>query len=264
MTSYEEFVGQAALANVVPLIETMLADMHTPVSTYLTLREAGAPSFLFESAEANERIGRYSFVGVAPAMVVRAKGEGCEISDRSGTRTVQGTIFQAMKEQLARFTQASVPGLDGFLGGFVGYLGYDNVRHLERLPVTHLESDGDDAAFGLFTSFVRFDHREQRITIVHNVILDPARTLREQFEEGRKTVETMVLRLRRSAVPAHTFSCDLSHTPGTTDKEPFCNAVSRAKQYIHEGDIFQVVLSRRMEVAYSGDLFRCLPRAPRH
>jgi anthranilate synthase component I len=255
MTSYDEFVSLARSANVVPLIETMLADMHTPVSTYMTLREGGAPSFLLESAEPDERIGRYSFIGVAPAMIVRAKGEFCEISDHTGVRTFSGTIFQAMKEQLARFSQAPVPELEGFLGGFVGYLGYDNVRHLERLPVTHLDSDGDDAAFGLFTSFVRFDHREQKITIVQNVILEPTRTLRAQFEEGRKMVETMVLRLRRSVVPAHAFSCNLFQAVDTSDKEFFCHAVSRAKEYILEGDIFQVVLSRRMELTYSGDLF---------
>ncbi len=255
MTSYEEFASLAGSTNVVPLVETMLADLHTPVSTYMTLRDDGAPSFLFESAEPNERIGRYSFIGTAPTMIVRAKGEEYEITDRTGTNKFRGTIFQALKEQLAKFTQASVPGLDGFLGGFVGYLGYDNVRHLERLPVVHLDSDGDDAAFGLFTSFVRFDHREQRITIVHNVIRDQARTLREQFEEGRKAVETLVLRLRRSAVPARAFSCSLPHPDSFPDKESYCRAVLRAKEYIVEGDIFQVVLSRRMELTYSGDLF---------
>jgi anthranilate synthase component I len=255
MTRYEDFEAQAATANVIPLVETMLADMHTPVSTYLTLRDGTSPSFLFESAEPNERIGRYSFIGVAPAMIVRARHDGCEISDRSGTRKVPGTIFETMQEQLASFTQASVPGLEGFLGGFVGYLGYDNVRHLERLPVTHLASDGDDAAFGLFTSFVRFDHLEQRITVVHNVILDRKQTVREQFEEGRKVVETMLLRLRRSAVPAHSFSCNLDQVQAASDRVSYCEAVSRAKQYIVEGDIFQVVLSRRMELTFSGDLF---------
>ncbi len=255
MTSYEQFESLAGSANVVPLVETMLADMHTPVSTYMTLRDGGAPSFLFESAEPNERIGRYSFIGAGPDMILRAKRDGCEISDRTGTKQIPGTIFQAMNQQLEKFTQASVPGLEGFLGGFVGYLGYDTVRHLERLPVVHLESDGDDAVFGLFTSFVRFDHRDQCITIVHNVVLDPARALREQFEEGRKSVETMVLRLRRSATPARAFSCGPSEPDDASDKESFCRAVSRAKQYIREGDIFQVVLSRRIELAFAGDLF---------
>lgn len=255
MTSYEEFAYRASSANVVPLIETMLADMHTPVSTYMTLRDGGAASFLFESAEPNERVGRYSFIGTAPAMIVRARGEEYEIADRTGTKKFRGTIFDALKVQLSRLIQASVPGLDGFLGGFVGYLGYDNVRHLEHLPVVHLPSDGDDAAFGLFTSFVRFDHREQRIMIVHNVIIDQAQPLREQFDEGRKAVETMVLRLRRSAVPAQNFSCTLPPLGKDPDMEAYCRAVSRAKQYIVEGDIFQVVLSRRMELAYSGDLF---------
>jgi anthranilate synthase component I len=255
MTSFEEFLSLSGTANVVPLVETMLADMHTPVSTYMTIRDGAEASFLFESAEPNERIGRYSFIGTRPAMVVRARGEGCELTDHSGTKKIPGTIFDALQELLARFTQASVPGLEGFPGGFVGYLSYDTVRHLERLPVRHLDADGDDAAFGLFTSFVCFDHLEQRITIVHNVILDPMRAVREQFEEGRKAIEAMVLRLRRSAAPARAFSCAIPPGDGEADRSSFCAAVVRAKQYIREGDIFQVVLSRRMEMPFAGDLF---------
>ena len=255
MTSYEEFESLASSANVVPLVETMLADMHTPVSTYMTLRDGGAPSFLFESAEPNEKIGRYSFIGSGPSMILRAKGEWCEISDRTGTRKIPGTIFESMQAQLTKFTQAPIPGLEGFLGGFVGYLGYDTVRHLERLPLTHSDADGDEAVFGLFTSFVRFDHREQRIIIVHNVMLDQARGLREQFEEGRKAVEAMVLRLRRTTVPARAFSCTIPDHDDAPDKAAFCAAVARAKQYIVEGDIFQVVLSRRIELVFGGDLF---------
>jgi anthranilate synthase component 1 len=255
MTSYEDFRSLADSANVVPLVETMFADMHTPVSTYMMLRDGGVPSFLFESAEPNERIGRYSFIGTRPAMILRERGGGCEISDHAGVRRMRGTIFDALREQLDRLTQAPLPDLEGFPGGFVGYLGYDTVRHLERLPVHHLDGDGDDAAFGLFTSFVCFDHLEQRITVVHNVILDPSRTVREQYEEGRKAIEALMLRLRRMPAPAHGFTCTFPSGNGEADRDSFCRAVERAKQYIHEGDIFQVVLSRRMELSFAGDLF---------
>jgi anthranilate synthase component 1 len=255
MTSYEEFVSRAGSANVVPLTEDLLADMHTPVSAYLTLRDARSPSFLFESAEPNERIGRYSFIGSDAELMVRGKGSECEISDRRGTTSFRGTAFEALEELLRRYRPAPVPGLEGFLGGFVGYLGYEMVRFLERLPVVHDTLQGDDAIFGLFTSFVRFDHREQRIMIVHNVVLDPGRPLREQYDEGRKAVEAMVLKLRRTAVATHGFSCSVREDETAADREQFCRSVARAKEYIVEGDIFQVVLSRRTELPFAGDLF---------
>lgn len=252
--TFEEFERLSRKANVVPLSRSMLADLHTPVSTYLTLRDGSKGSFLFESVEPNEKVGRHSFVGVGPTLIVRARGSNVEVSGNgfSGARN----IFEAAASIMARYRSAEDGGLKGFAGGLVGYIGYNNVSHLERvpLPVPRLEEE-DDAILALFPTIVRFDHSEQAITIVHNVLVDPSRPLRDQYDEGRKIIETVELRLRRSAVANQSFALDRSATTLTDDRDRFCSAVVRAKEHIVEGDIFQVVLSRRTQVKFTGDPF---------
>ena len=269
MIPFEEFENLAKAYNVIPLVRTMMADMHTPVSTYLTMREGASASFLFESVEPNEKIGRHSFIGINPSMTVKAKGKTVEVREGSVSRSCTGNIFDALGELESRFHQAPTPSaydlaegraaiasMMGFLGGFVGYLGYNNVRHLEKLPLPEPGPyDGDDAAFGMFDSLIRFDHRRQMITIVHNVIVDPHKTIRQQYEEARKIIDTLELRLRKTAVATYTFACDTSRVDDGMDRHLYCKGVLRAKEYIVEGDIFQVVLSRKIRLQYSGDLF---------
>jgi anthranilate synthase component I len=250
-----EFEGLAQSANVIPLTRSLVADLHTPVSTYLALREGTSASFLFESVEQNEKVGRYSFIGLHPVDILRAR-------DRSGARALHhsippGTnIFDASASLLSGYRCAAADGLHGFTGGLVGYIGYPNVSHLERIPYNPPgPDDEDDAILGLFPTVVRFDHRNQVMTLIHNVLVDPSRPLREQYEEGRKILETIDLRLRRAVMPSHNFACTLPTSVDGPDRERFLASVNKAKEHIVNGDIFQVVLSRRVSVPFSGDPF---------
>jgi anthranilate synthase component I len=269
MITFDEFTSLTQSYNVIPMVKTMLADLHTPVSTYLTLREEGVRSFLFETVERDERLGRYSFVGVDPVLSIRERNGRTVHVVGGRTIPVDGSIFTALAESTAAYQQAPLlenatpesrfiapPAHPGFTGGFVGYLGYNAVQHLERIPMPDSEPDTfDESSFDLFTSLVRFDHMRQSVTVIHNVIVEPGRSLREQYEAGRKAVETLELRLRRMPVAAHHITCDIAGLEEFIDEEAFCRGVERAKQYIYEGDIFQVVLSRRMRMKYTGDLF---------
>ncbi|HTY59366.1 MAG TPA: anthranilate synthase component I [Bacteroidota bacterium] len=256
MISLEEFRKLASAANVIPLVRSRLADLHTPVSAYLALREQGKGSFLFESVERDEKIGRFSFVGVDPLVMIRARQGGVEISGRGGNRTAPGSIFDALAAESGRFRQAEVPGLDGFLGGFVGYIGYGAVARLEKLSLRAPGGGGEDEAmFGLFGSLLRFDHRRQIVLLVHNVLLDGSRSPEEAYREGRKALEAMELKFLRPVPSTRPFACDVSTPEESIDREGYCRAVTRAKEYITEGDIFQVVLSRRVSFPYTGDLF---------
>ena len=206
--------------------------------------------------ESNEKVGRYSFIGLNPLKTIRAHGQKVTIKDGTRSSEQAGNIFTTLHEMSPEYRQAAPETPDGFLGGFVGYIGYDNVRHLEQLPLNGSNSTGeDDAIVGLFTSIIRFDHRLHLMTIIHNVIVDQGRPLQDQYEQGRKSVELLELRLRRSAMATQNFRCDLSGLRETPDRATYCESVSRAKQYIFEGDIFQVVLSRKVQLPYSGDLF---------
>src|SRR5512143_1660797 len=175
MLSFEEFRKLSAAYNVLPFVETLITDLHTPVSTYLALREPGKPSFLFESVERDERVGRFSFVGVGSETTPRQGAGGVMVVEGGRSRTIAGNIFDALAAFTSRFHQAPVPadpempgpgGGDrsyvGLAGGFVGYLGYPAVRHLERVPLPPDEPGScDESRFDLFPGIVRFDHRRQ-------------------------------------------------------------------------------------------------------
>lgn len=256
MISFKQFEQSAKTHNVIPMHNVMLADLHTPVSTYLTVREPDAASFLFESGESSQKLGRFSFVGIAPVLLVRAKGTTVEVNESGKTTTFSGSVFDTLADLAGRYRQAPLHDFDGFVGGFVGYIGYDCVRHLEHLHLREPEpGDPDDALLGLFTTIIRLDHRKKLLSLVLNVIIDPTRDLREQYEHGKKKLEVLELKLRNSIVTPNSFHSNVSLVPAGDDKASFCEAVRRAKEYIVEGDIFQVVLSRKTELQFSGDPF---------
>jgi anthranilate synthase component I len=206
MVSLEEFTALASRANVIPLTRRIVADIHTPVSIYLAMREGN--SFLFESVEPNEKIGRYSFVGVNPVAILRARGKQTELRTATETTMSNETIFDAASRLLSGYRYAEVDGLSGFTGGLVGYIGYPNVSHLENIPYHEAGiDDEDDAVLGLFPTLVRFDHRDQVITIIHCVLLSEERPIREQYEAGRQTLDAVELRLRRGVLAPQNFAC---------------------------------------------------------
>jgi anthranilate synthase component 1 len=256
MLSFEDFERLSSEYNAIPMARVLLADIHTPVSAYLALRQNGIPSFLFESVEPNEKIGRFSFIGSTPTMMVTSSGGVVTVHTGGRAEILAETIPEALDRLSRAFRQAPIEGLQGLPGGFVGYMGYDVVRDLENIPLPE-EAAGmeDDARFGLFPSIVHFDHRAQVMTIVHNVLIDPARPLREQYDEGKKVVDVLELQLRRSVVPTSSFRCAPDGVEDAADRERYCDAVRRAKEHIREGDIFQVVLSRRVFRKFVGDPF---------
>jgi anthranilate synthase component 1 len=257
MINFEQFEKRATEYNVVPLVKTLLADLHTPVSTYLALRQEGSPSFLLETVERDERTGRFSFVGIDPRVTIRETSDGIMVSERGRAAKSGGDIFDVLTLFSERYKQAPDPDCgDGLIGGFVGYVGYNAVRHLERIPLPDGDSDTyDESRFDLFASIVRFDHQMQSLTLIHNVFLEDPGNLREQYADGRKVLETLELRLRRSVVGTRHFKACLDETEDLMSRREFCSAVEKAKQYVFEGDVFQVVLSRRMRLRYHGDLF---------
>src|ERR1700675_4367909 len=133
--SREEFRRLAADGNLVPVYAELAADLDTPLSAFLRLRP-GPYAFLLESVEGGEKWARYSFLGTDPLMVFTAKGKRISVRRADGTiELLPGTDpFKALRDLLAQFKPVPVPGLPRFQGGAVGFLSYDMVRHVERLP----------------------------------------------------------------------------------------------------------------------------------
>lgn len=256
MMTFAEFAALADHYNVITLTRTGLADLHTPVSAYLALRQTDAPSFLLESAEANEKIGRYSFIGVDPCLLVQARGPVVKIVRGREVEERREDIFQVLHRLSAEYRCPAGASEPGLRGGFVGYIGYDCVQHLEAIRFSPPRFDEEpDALFGLFATVVRFDHRRHRIAILHNVLVEKGQDLRRQYETARQKLETLELRLRNAVVPPGNFRCDPNAAREDLDAASFRAAVRRAQQHIREGDIFQVVLSRKTRLSYAGDPF---------
>jgi anthranilate synthase component 1 len=257
----DEFRALAAgPANLIPVTREFAADLETPVSVYLKLMESGGASFLLESVEGGEQVGRYSFVGVSPRETIALHG-------RSVTRTAGGEsvtadlapgedILHVLKAELARSVPADLPGLPRFSGGAVGYLGYDVVRFFERLPATAERVLGiPDAIFLLADTLVVFDHARHRLILLANAHIEPETAGRgadveAAYVDAIERIQRLSERLLRPlpAVPARRWGATRGNgheVASNISRERYEQNVRAAKEYIAAGDIFQVVLSQR-------------------
>jgi anthranilate synthase component 1 len=256
--SFAEFRRLARQGNVVPVYRAVVADMLSPVSAFLRVapqsgREAQrhAYSFLLESVEGGERIGRYTFFGVDPFQIVSCRGPRIITTRGLERREESGNIFEYLRHIGSRYRHVMLPGLPPFTAGAVGYLSYEAVRMLERLP-PRVESDVelDDAVFMYFSSLVAFDHVQHRLYLVANVLTDEGPgTLRSKYEAAVRSLERLERRLDRPLrlPPVRSPRGPLRVRHNMT-RPQYEAMVERTKEYIRAGDIFQGVLSQRLEV----------------
>jgi anthranilate synthase component 1 len=258
---WEAFRRLAAAGTVVPVYREILADMETPVSAFRKI-DSGNYAFLLESVEGGEQWGRYSFLGSNPSLVFQCKGRLVELLEGPVTTRDEVTTdpMEAVKAILARYRPAPVPGLPRFCGGLVGYLGYDLVRFLERLPEGAKDDLGlPDAVLLLTDTLLIFDNVAHTIKVVSNAaVREPGEAAaREAYEEAQRKIAALIAALRRPVGASR--SPRSSPRPGertsTFDREAFQQAVRRAKAYVEAGDVIQVVLSQRLAARFAADPF---------
>lgn len=259
-----EFAAQGY--NRVPLLREVLADLDTPVSTYLKLG-AGPYSYLFESVEGGEKWGRYSIIGLPCRTVFSVTGH--EVTVRNNGQLVEqrevNDPLDEVREFFNRYRSPQVAGLPRFTGGVVGYFGYDTVRYIEpRLGSTQKYDPLQTPDIMLMVSeeVVVFDNLSGRLHIITHV--DPQQA--DAWETGNARLEELVGQLRETPIVSEsTVDSGLAVTEADFSsgfsKEDFESAVERSRQYIHDGDIMQVVLSQRLSIPYSAEaskLYRAL------
>jgi anthranilate synthase component 1 len=264
MDTHTTAAGQERLR---PIVRELPADVDTPISVYLKLRGLG-PSFLLESVEGGEHLARYSMIGTQPRAILRAwRGRAVlEEEGRWSELPLAGRdVLDVLRQQLTRYAAAPQPKLPRFTGGAVGYMSYDLVRSFERLPERVPDSLSlPEAGFLICDRLVIYDH-------VKHVLLLVAHADIEAGEEGVRAAEAAIdelaARLSRplptppraaaqSPAPAEAFT-------SPTSQAQYEAAVQCAREYIAAGDIFQVVLSRRIErrtPARPFDIYRALRR----
>ena len=261
--SLEEVLEFAAAGNTIPVFRELPADLETPVSVYLKLRNGG-PSFLLESVEKGEQVGRYSFLGVRPPLTLCAQRNQLVIGGADGVELERrnGDPFEAVRSLLAERCPVEVPGLPRFSGGAVGYFGYDTVRFVERLPDTAERKLAIPDMLLLFSdNLVVFDHVQHKLLVIANMqIPGQGRSADDQIEaayvDAVARIDAIVSDLREPLVPPRRKRAggDAEWRSNFTQEE-YEEIVCRAKEYIAAGDIFQVVPSQRLSRSTDAEPF---------
>jgi anthranilate synthase component 1 len=250
----EEVERLASQGNLVPVYREISADLETPVSAYLKV--ARPPySFLLESVEGGERIGRYSFIGTEPYDVIK-----------TGQGQPQGAVdpLKPVEAALSRFKLVRVPHLQRFNGGAVGYLGYEAARYFERLPSPDADLLGlPEAVWMLTHTYLVFDHVRHRIRVVSHAHLDG--DVERAYADAVARIDELVRRLDSPArMPAGARPLPPEKRPplgSNFTRQEYEAVVERVKRYVYAGDIIQSVPSQRLSrptTAHPFQIYRSL------
>jgi anthranilate synthase component I len=264
--SRSEFKELAEKGNLIPIYTEFVADSETPVAVFQKI-DNGVRSFLFESAESNDHVGRYSFLGSDPRIYFEARGRHIVIEEDGRRREFESTVdpLTELQQLMAGFRAVDLPGLPPFTGGAVGYIGYDAVRYFEPTvgepPPDQLGLP--EMVFMVTDTFLVFDHRFRRLKIFANALVEGTKT-DEAYDVAAQKIRRIIEKLEESTKPqlmnAAPVAVSLSPRSNTT-REEFHEMVRKAKLHIAAGDIFQMVPSQRFEARFNGNpltLYRAL------
>ncbi len=255
--NYKTFCKLARQGNLVPVYETVTADLLTPVGAYLRLARNARYSCLLESVEGGETIARYTFIGANPEEVFRSRGRSCEIERQGAREEIAGDPFEILRGLVGRYQPVRVPGLPPLIAGAIGYCAYDMVRLIERIPASGRDDlKLDDSVLMFYLGLVVFDHVQHRLWIVRNVFTKSEGSLRAKYDaavrEIQRTRRGLEGPLPRQRAPRSSGRVKVN---SNFTKPQFIAAVRKAQGYIRAGDIFQVVPSQRFETQTNADAF---------
>lgn len=265
--NFEDFSQLARQGDLVPVYRQLLADTLTPVSAYCKL-QWGPCSFLFESVVGGEKIGRFSFLGSDPFLQLNAYGQRVVLTEDGKTTEYQAEDpLGELEKKLANYRAVHLPGLPRFSGGAVGYAGYDVVRYTEHLPNAPTDDRQlPDLSFSFYDRMVIFDQINKTILVVAHADTRSG-DLRDSYERACQRVDEMCRQLQRGIADLqltdiHPVTHAKPELPRSNfSQSEFESAVEHCKEYIRAGDIFQVVLSQRLELETQArplDIYRSL------
>jgi anthranilate synthase component I len=285
---FSQFAALARQGNFVPVYQELIADLDTPVSAWYRVCAGQPYSFLLESVEGGEKVGRYSLLGCDPLWVLAARGDRSTQTHRDGTQQVfVGDPFQTLSDCLAPYQPVKLPQLPPGIGGLFGFWGYELIRWIEpRVPVyPPTETDLPDGLWMQVDNLLIFDQVKRKIwAIAYADLRHPEVSLEAAYQQACDRVSQLIQKLRSplsepatllSWTPPQSSNADFvvqtaASVPSSPDSSAaaatltltsnftpadFCASVEKAKAHIHAGDIFQVVISQRLSAEYSGDPF---------
>lgn len=238
----------------IPVARTMLSDCRTPVELLRILRSVSRHCFLLESAEQNQTWGRYTFLGYDPKLEITCTNGSLTI--KSGMTITIPTAEPAayIRQILDQNRSPKIQGMPPFTGGLMGYFSYDSIKYTEPSLNLDAQDPGNfkDVDLMLFDKLICFDNYRQTLTAIVNIKSD---NVEENYAKALMELDEMV-NLIQHGTPKQNKPLTLKGDfQPLFNKEQFCNMVEKARHYIHEGDIFQVVLSNRLQAEAEGSLF---------
>jgi anthranilate synthase component 1 len=265
ITSLEEFKELALRGTFVPVCKELVADLLTPVSAFLKIAQDADYAFLLESVEGGEHVGRYSFLGKDPFLILRARGGSTTIESGGSVSESDRPFVESLRRLMTDFRSPFVPDLPRFTGGAVGYLGYGAASWFE--PVLGDLGDGadgaDPAGFMVFDTVLAFDHVQHRILIIANARITADDDLESLYQFACAKIQFLERELERNLSVARPDQGEPLDVTSNHTKAQFEDRVRAAKEYIAAGDIYQVVLSQRFQAEVRAEPFTVY-RALRH
>ncbi len=237
-----------------PIIKTVMADTETPISIFAKLKPFGA-QFLLESAERGEQFGRYSLIALNPEGHIAITDRKLTVSGELSGVVTSTDPFAATKQALVAYRVEQVSGDFPFVGGVAGFYAYDCIRYVEELPNIPPDDMGfPDMHVYLFKQVLIYDHLKHSLT--YSYLVDKTSVSAERIADISAEMDALLKRVLSSAMPAEKAATPTQYkTYANMNRETYENNVRKAREYIKEGDIFQVVLSRRRTCTPAPDAF---------
>jgi anthranilate synthase component I len=254
--TFDRFQNLAKTYTAIPVSRRLLADVLTPVSLFLTLRKNARYPFLLESVEGGEHLARYSFLGKNPYQILTFDGELVYLERNGESIKQEGSYFDVLRHLTSAFREPDLPNLPRLTGGAVGFSSYDTIREMEYLPdVPPSDINLPEAIWAFYDEIIAFDHVKKQLVLMKTVFTDPGINLEEAYSDACRALDELEASVKTPEISGGNFQLDSTEILSNVSKSRFKEMVETAKEYIFEGDIFQVVLSQRFQVPFKGDQF---------
>lgn len=252
--SIEEIKNYSKEYKTIPISAEIIMN-YTPVGIIKKIRALYSHCFMLESAEDNKQTGRFTFIGFDPKAEISCKDYEVQIVDENGAKQIKANPREYIKAMLESYKAPRLDYLPPFSGGLVGYFGYDYVKYSE--PSLKLDANDDgyfkDVDLMLFDKVIAFDHLEEKIILIVNIQTD---NLEKNYEKALQELEKINNIIENQPIVEPDLPILKSEFKPLFDEAQYSSMVDKAKHYIKEGDIFQVVLSNRLEAEMEGSLFK--------
>lgn len=256
----EEFAA-AGNYRTMPVSVELFSDMYTPIGVLQVLKNVSDHCYMLESAEDAKRWGRYSFLGFEPTMEISCRNGMCQIKDEGIKEFETSYPGRYIREIVESHRAPKLERLPSFTGGLVGYFSYDYIKYAEPSMKLNARDEAHfrDVDLMLFDQVIVFDHLRHKMILIVSMSLDG--NVKQEYEKAIDRLERLKRIVRTGEPkPYNPLTIKSEMRPHFT-KETYCKMVERAKHYIYEGDIFQVVLSNRLSAEIEGsilDVYRML------